>query len=104
MERKLSEVREHLEAFWAREAQRLHWFRYWNKVFEWEYPERYRWFLGGETNLCYNALDRHVERGLGGKAALIYANERGERQVFTYAQLHIGLLTKRVKSWPPDLP
>ncbi len=85
--RKIAEVREHPEAFWAREAQRLHWFRYWHKIFEWEYPERYRWFLGGETNLCYNALDRHVEQGNGGKAALIYANERGTRRVYTYTQL-----------------
>ncbi len=85
--RKITAVRAHPEAFWSREAQRLHWFRYWHKVFEWNYPERYRWFLGGETNLCYNALDRHVEAGRGGAAALIYANERGERQVYTYAHL-----------------
>ncbi len=85
--RKIADVRAHPEAFWSREAQRLHWFRYWHKVFEWNYPERYRWFLGGETNLCYNALDRHVEGGRGGAAALIYANERGERQVYTYAHL-----------------
>ena len=85
--RKISEVREHPEAFWAREAHRLHWFRYWRKVFEWNYPERYRWFLGGETNLCYNALDRHVEAGQGGKAALIYVNERGVRRIYTYSQL-----------------
>ncbi len=85
--RKVLEVREHPEAFWAQEARRLTWFRYWNKVFEWNYPERYRWFIGGETNLCYNALDRHVESGRGGHAALIYANERGERRIFTYAQM-----------------
>ena len=85
--RKIAEVREFPEAFWSREARRLHWFRYWRKVFEWNYPERYRWFLGGETNLCYNALDRHVEAGWGGKAALIYVNERGVQHIYTYAQL-----------------
>ena len=47
----------------------------------------FRWFVGAETNLAYNALDRHVAAGRGGHAALVYLNERGERAVFTYAQL-----------------
>ncbi|RME63675.1 MAG: acetyl-CoA synthetase, partial [Caldilineae bacterium] len=89
--RKLAEAREHPEVFWAREARRVHWFRYWDRIFEWNYPERYRWFLGGETNICYNALDRHVENGWGGHTALIYANERGERRLFTYAQMLHGV-------------
>ncbi len=86
--RTVAEVEAQPEAFWAQQARRLHWFRTWDKVFEWEYPKRYRWFIGGETNLSYNALDRHVERGWGGHTALVYANERGERRLFTYAQLH----------------
>lgn len=86
--RVVEEARENPDAFWSREARALHWFRYWDKVFEWNYPERYRWFIGGETNLSYNALDRHVQSGWGGHTALIYANERGERRLFTYAQLH----------------
>nr|WP_290665337.1 acetate--CoA ligase [Ardenticatena sp.] len=85
--RTIAAAREHPEQFWAREARRLHWFRLWESVFEWHYPERYRWFIGGETNLCYNALDRHVENGHGGHTALIYANERGEQRLFTYAHL-----------------
>ncbi|MDQ7030161.1 MAG: acetate--CoA ligase [Ardenticatenia bacterium] len=84
----VAEVETTPESFWARQARRLHWFRTWDTVFEWNYPERYRWFIGGETNLSYNALDRHVERGWGGHTALVYANERGERRLFTYAQLH----------------
>ena len=40
-----------------------------------------------ETNVAYNALDHHVKNGRGGRTALIYANERGERRVYTYAQL-----------------
>ena len=72
--------------FWARAADALPWFRKWDAAFEWEYPA-FRWFVGAKTNIAYNALDRHVERGWGGHAALIYANERGERRVFTYSQL-----------------
>ena len=74
------------EGFWERAAETLPWFRKWDKVFDWDFPD-FSWFAGAETNLAYNCLDRHVEGGWGGHAALVYANERGERQVFTYAQL-----------------
>src|SRR5688572_14393820 len=72
--------------FWARAARQLPWFRTWDRTFEWNFPT-FRWFIGGETNLAYNALDHHVERGCGGQTALIYLNERGERGLFTYASL-----------------
>ena len=74
------------EAFWADAAEQLPWFRKWDRVFEWNYPN-FRWFLNAETNLAYNCLDHHVARGWGGHAAMIYANERLERRVFTYTQL-----------------
>jgi len=80
------EAQEQPETFWARAASQLHWFRTWERVFEWNFPT-FRWFIGGETNLAYNCLDYHVQRGWGGHTALIYVNERGERQLFTYAQL-----------------
>ncbi|MGB6836272.1 MAG: acetate--CoA ligase [Dehalococcoidia bacterium] len=72
--RRLSrEATEHPERFWAR-------------VFEWT-PPTFRWFIGAQTNLCYNCLDYHVERGRSGQTALIAEDERGERRVYTYAQL-----------------
>ncbi len=74
------------EAFWERAADALPWFRRWDRVFEWN-PPTFRWFIGAETNLAYNALDRHVDAGRGGHAALIYFNERGEVAISTYAQL-----------------
>ncbi len=74
------------DRFWAEEAGKLHWFQPWSRVFETDPPE-FKWFSGGRTNLCYNCLDRHVESGRGGHAALIYENERGERRVFTYHEL-----------------
>src|SRR5512138_2071615 len=82
----LAEADEDLEGFWARAASELHWFRSWDRTFLWERPS-FRWFVGGETNLAHGALDRHVAAGRGGQAALVYANERGERRVLTYAQL-----------------
>jgi acetyl-CoA synthetase len=74
------------DAFWARAADAVPWFRRWERVFEWD-PPTFRWFAGGQTNLGYNAVDRHVLDGNGGRAALISFNERGERVVQTYAQL-----------------
>jgi len=74
------------EAFWARAADQLPWFRKWDRVFAWDFPN-FRWFLNAQTNLVYNCLDRHVAQGRGGHTALIYVNERGERRLFTYTQL-----------------
>src|SRR5690606_23668840 len=58
----------------------------WDRVFE-ATDGSFRWFAGGLTNLSYNAVDRHVEVGWAGQAALIYEAETGERRVFTYGQL-----------------
>ena len=74
------------EGFWARAAQQIPWFRTWDRVFEPDLPS-FRWFVGARTNLAYNAVDRHVAAGEGGRAALVYLNERGDRRVLTYAQL-----------------
>src|SRR5262249_53521508 len=74
------------DGFWERAAKELPWFRTWDKVFEWE-PPTFRWFGGAQTNLAYNAVDRHVIAGQGGRAAIVYINERGERVVQTYAEL-----------------
>jgi acetyl-CoA synthetase len=73
-------------AFWERAARQLPWFHTWDRVFEWNFPT-FRWFVGAETNLAYNALDHHIERGWGGHTALIYLNEQSGRRLFTYASL-----------------
>ena len=74
------------EGFWERAAQQVPWFRTWDRVFESDHLS-FRWFVGARTNLAYNAVDRHVAAGAGGRAALMYLNERGGRSVLTYAQL-----------------
>lgn len=80
----------HPDAFWARAAERLDWFRRWDVPFVWE-PPTFRWFVGGLTNIAYNCLDVQVERGRGERPALIGLNERGERRVFSYAELLAGV-------------
>ncbi|TMB89891.1 MAG: acetate--CoA ligase [Chloroflexi bacterium] len=82
----VQDAREDPEDFWGRAAEQLPWLRKWDRVFEWT-PPTFRWFVGGQTNLAYNALDHHVKHGWGGHTALVYLNERGERRLFTYAQL-----------------
>ena len=74
------------EGFWAEAAAELHWFRRWDEVFQWEYPN-FRWFVGGQTNITYNALDRHLTTERRNKAALIWLGEDGTEQVYTYARL-----------------
>ena len=81
-----AEAREDPDGFWAREADRLPWFRKWDRVFEWT-PPTFKWFEGAQTNLAWNCVDHHVAAGRGGHAALIGVNELGERRVYTYGQL-----------------
>ncbi len=74
------------EKFWARAADELHWFKKWDKVLEWKAPWA-KWFVGGQINLSYNCLDRHVQTARKNKAALIWESEPGEVRTYTYQQL-----------------
>ena len=78
----------HPEEFWGDIAGQLHWFKPWDKVLEWDCPWA-KWFSGGELNLSYNCLDRHVASGRRNKAALIWEGEPGEVETLTYQQLLI---------------
>jgi acetyl-CoA synthetase len=82
----LAEGEEDPEAFWARAARGIPWLRTWERTFVHEYPS-FRWFVGGQTNLCHGALDQHVAAGRGGHAALAWISERGDERVLTYARL-----------------
>ncbi len=74
------------EKFWARAAEELHWFKKWDNVLEWKAPWA-KWFVGGQINLSYNCLDRHVQTARKNKAALIWESEPGEIRTYTYQQL-----------------
>jgi propionyl-CoA synthetase len=77
------------EGFWADVAEDIHWYKRWDKVLDDSNPPFYRWFVGGETNTCYNAVDRHVEAGRGDQHALIYDSPitGGTQRKITYAEL-----------------
>lgn len=76
------------EDFWTEEArQRVTWFKPFDKLYEWK-PPYAKWYLGGQLNVCYNCVDRHVESGLGSKVAYYWEGEpAGETRTVTYADL-----------------
>jgi acetyl-CoA synthetase len=85
-ERIYAEAEANPEKFWARIASELHWFRKWDKVLDWQ-PPWAKWFVGGQTNISYNCLDRHVATWRRNKAAIIWEGEPGEVRTLTYQQL-----------------
>jgi len=62
------------EGFWAKEASNLAWLRPWDKVLDWKAPDA-QWFVGAQTNACYNCVDRHVLSGHGEQTAIIWEGE-----------------------------
>ena len=76
------------EGFWGEAAAAIDWERSWDCVLDRSHPPLYRWFRGARLNTCWNALDRHVERGRAEQAALIYDSPvTGQIKRFTYRAL-----------------
>ena len=76
------------EDFWAEAAAAIDWDSRWERVLDDSRAPLYRWFAGARLNTCYNALDRHVERGRGDQPALIYDSPvTATKAVFTYREL-----------------
>jgi len=86
-ERLYAEAAADPEAFWAKQAEDLHWFKKWDTVLEWNEPFA-KWFVGGKLNISYNCLDRHLDTWRKNKAAIIWEGEPGEIKTITYLQLH----------------
>src|SRR5262249_24783394 len=85
------------ESFWGKLAEsELHWSKKWNEVLWYDStaigtrPGGYlRWFSGGELNVSYNCVDRHVLAGQGGRTAILWQGDREEeRRSLTYQELH----------------
>ncbi|MFA6390925.1 MAG: acetate--CoA ligase [Patescibacteria group bacterium] len=75
------------ELFWENIAKELSWYKPWEKVLDWKFPYA-RWFVGGQTNIVYNALDRWQNTDVKNNTALIWvAQDQSERR-FTYGQLN----------------
>ncbi|WP_412515887.1 acetate--CoA ligase [Actinomadura madurae] len=73
--------------FWAEQADRLTWTKRWDDVLDWSNPPFAKWFVGGELNVAYNCVDRHVEAGRGAKVAFHWEGEPGDSRTLTYADM-----------------
>ncbi|HUR01178.1 MAG TPA: acetate--CoA ligase [Nonomuraea sp.] len=74
-------------AFWESAADRLTWAKRWETTLEWNAPFA-KWFVGGELNVAYNCVDRHVEEGRGDKVAYHWEGEpEGDTRTLTYNDL-----------------
>ena len=75
------------EGFWAEEARLVHWSKPFGKVLDYSRPPFARWFVGGETNLCFNAIDRHLAQRADQPALVWISTEVDQTRSFTFRQL-----------------
>ena len=76
------------DEFWAEQAKRIDWQVPPQQICDYSQPPFARWFVGGTTNLCHNAVDRHLARRADQPALIFVSTETDQEQVYTYAQLH----------------
>lgn len=76
------------EAFWAEQAEGIHWHRKWDQVLDYSNPPFARWFVGGETNTCFNCVDRHLTTRGDQKAIVWISTEVNQTRTLTYSELH----------------
>ena len=77
------------DGFWAEQARLIDWQRPFDTVCEFDRPPFANWFVGGRTNLCHNAVDRHLA-ARGEQSALIYVStETDEERVYSFRELHV---------------
>ncbi len=74
--------------FWEEAARELDWFKPWSKVFDKSQAPFFKWFIGGETNLTHNALDRHIGTKIENKVAILWEDETGRTRKYTYLELY----------------
>lgn len=78
-------------AFWAKQANHLHWHKPFSHVLDWTNAPFARWFHDGQLNVAYNCLDRHVAEGRGDRVAIHFEGEPGDTKTYTYAELTIAV-------------
>jgi len=76
------------DAFWSEQAELIDWHKPFKKVLEYDKPPFARWFVGGETNLCHNAIDRHLANRGDQKALVYISTETGTERAYTYSEMH----------------
>lgn len=76
------------ELFWGKEAQSIDWHEPYQQVLDYSTPPFTKWFVGGKTNICFNAIDRHLKQRSDQSALVFVSTETNQERSYTYAQLH----------------
>ena len=76
------------EGFWGEQAKLIHWEKPVEKVLEYDNPPFAKWFVGGTTNLCFNAVDRHLKDRGDQHALIAVSTETEQEKAYTFKELH----------------
>ncbi len=76
------------EGFWREQAGLIHWQQPCERVLDYDRPPFARWFVGGRTNLCHNAVDRHLDARPQQPALIYVSTETGTERIYTFRELH----------------
>jgi acetyl-CoA synthetase len=79
---------ENLEGFWGAEADELEWYKPFSKVLDDGNKPFFKWFVGGQTNIVHNALDRHQKTWRKNKLSLVWVGEKGDVRTYSYFALN----------------
>ena len=79
---------EQKDAFWAEQAKLIDWHQPFKQVLDYSRPPFAKWFVGGLTNLCHNAVDRHLATRGDQKALVYISTETGDERSYTFRELH----------------
>jgi propionyl-CoA synthetase len=79
---------DHRDAFWAEQARRIDWETPFETVCDYSQPPFAKWFVGGKTNLCHNAIDRHLATRADQPALIFVSSETDEERVYSFRELH----------------
>src|SRR5665647_2279161 len=77
------------DVFWAEQAKLIDWHKPFDRVCNQDKPPFVNWFEGGQTNLCHNALDRHLKDRAGQAALIAVSSETGTEKIYTFKELHL---------------
>ncbi len=75
------------DAFWAEQAQSIHWHTPFTQVCDYSNPPFARWFVGGTTNLCHNAVDRHAATHPERNALIFVSTETDQEKIYSFREL-----------------
>ena len=81
-------AKEDYEGYWDHWAkEKIDWFEPYHTVLDESDTPFYKWFVGGKLNVCYQCIDRHIDKRKN-KAAIIFEGDRGDKQIITYLELY----------------